>query len=217
MLRQSTALSYLQEIYGVEDQYTHTGAEYEGYYFYYLPQFFGDSEAAADLNESIMNLFGEMIDLGFREMVEDKPLSWSSVMWDQYRMGDVLAVVLHAYGEAGEQHLAYYYDTVTDTRLYARDVLAKLGYAEDTYMQALTAATQERFEIYHDFLSPEERDETYENGLAWTLSEDNLNPDRSFVINEFGELLVWVPLETVDGTYWDVVLPFGTVEAGSAG
>lgn len=214
---QHKALTYVVEIWGIQDYYTPTGSDTEYFYYYYLPWFLGGSETVENINEEIRLQFGTLIEQAFAEMENGEYLECESVYWEQYRMGDVVAVLIHSYG-LYEKHMAFYYDTATDTQVYARDVLQKMGIDEQMYLDGLTAAVQASFDAYHFELSEEQKAEGgYEGYRAWTMSSDNINPDRPFFINEYGEVITYVVIETVYGSMWEAVYPFGIADYEAVG
>ena len=216
-MTQSNALTYVQEMWGIQDYYRPEGAQEDVYYAYYMPWFYGSNDAVISINEDIRQMFGALIEQGFNEMDEGRYLECEEVVWEQYPMGDIVAVAVHSYG-LYEQHMVYYYDTATQTRLYAREVLQKLGIDEQMYLDGLTAAVQESFDAYHFELSEDQKaEQSYENYRAWTMSDDNINLDRGFIINDFGEIITYVVVETVYGSCWEAVYPFGTATPDAVG
>lgn len=206
---QTTALTYVVEIWGIQDYYLPDGAEESSYYVYYLPWFLGGSETVEDINEQIRLQFGTMIEQAFWDMEVGNYLECEEVYWEQYRMGDVVAVLIHSYG-LYEKHMAFYYNTATDTQVYAWDALQEMGIDEQEYLDSLAVAVEELFEYHHFEMGEDERAESgYAEYRAWTLSADNINLDRAVVADEFGNIFTYVPLETVYGTIWEAVYPFG--------
>lgn len=207
---QKDALTYVTETWGIADTYQAAdGQEY--YYDYCLPQLLGDSEAISSINEDISAQFGTLIDQAFVDMGEGKNLSCEATYWQTFFMDHILAIDVHAYGAVG-QRMVYYYDTETDSRLYARDVLALLGIDEQMYLEGMMEEALEYFDMHHyDATEEELESDAYWACLDWTMSADNINVDRPFFVNDFGEIIVYVQVETLYGTYWEAVYPFGMV------
>lgn len=211
-LRQSNALTYTKEVWGISDEYQATdGNTY--YYNFNLPEFYGSSDAVIALNEDIRQQFGTLIEKGYEDVLAGKALTWNDFLWEAFSMGDVVAVKLTAYQESGEEQLmVYYYDTAADTRLYAADALTAAGIDETMYLDGLKAQAQEAFRLYYGDRGWEE-----DAHLAWSLSDDNLNTACPFVIQEDGTVVTYVQLETPEGTCWEIVFPFGAVDPDAAG
>lgn len=78
--------------------------------------------------------------------------------------------------------------------------------------------TLKAFDMHHYDITEEEMDsDAYWSCLYWTISTDNINLDRPFYINDFGEIVTYVQVETLYGTYWELVYPFGMMEPDSVG
>ena len=213
---QKDGLAYVTEVWGIEDTYQAAdGQEY--YYDFCLPHMPGDGYAISSINEDINAQFGSLIAQAFADMDAGNPLTCQSTYWQTFFMGDVLAIDVHAYGEQ-DHHMVYYYDTATGSRLYARDVFTMLGLDEQTYLEGLMEEALKAFDMHHYDITEEEMDsDAYWSCLYWTISTDNINLDRPFYINDFGEIVTYVQVETLYGTYWELVYPFGMMEPDSVG
>ncbi len=213
---QSTALSYLSEAYGAEGYHqAYDGSEYS--YLYCLPQIMAQSKTAEEINWQIRDLYSDRIEESLMAIDEGAPISLYSVMWDYCYVDTILAVTVHAYGENYESHRTFYYEVATDTQLYARDVVERLQLDEQAYLEGVRAAVEQVFELYHADLSEADRQALgYEEGKAWTLSDDNINLDNCLIVDTSGNVRVYVQMETVYGIYWECVDPFGT-DDGSVG
>lgn len=215
---QMEALAYVTDAFDRSFLYENEAEGITYYCYYYLPRVIGYSETTYSLNEEIQSQFGTIIERSLAQVDNGERLDYDGVYWEQYVMGDILAIMVSAYGTAGELHTVYYYDPTTDTRLYARDVLAALGYDEQMYLDGLLEEALEAFDMHHydateeDLLSDE-----YWACLDWTMSADNINADRPFFVNDYGEVITYVQVETLYGTYWEAVYPFGEFDGEAVG
>ena len=215
---QREALAYVTDAFGRSFLYENETEGITHYCYYYLPRVIGYSETTISLNEDIQSQFGTIIEQSIAQVDNGEHLDYDSVYWEQYVMGDILAILVSAYGPAGELHAVYYYDPTTDTRLYARDVLAALGYDEQMYLDGLLEETLEAFDLYHYGATEEElNSDEYWACLDWTMSADNINADRPFFVDEYGDVIAYVQVETLYGTCWKVVYPFSEFDGEAVG
>ena len=190
-----------QEAFGyVELMYHGYDADY---YYYEVPRIIGYTETVHSLNEEIYNDFGCLAEQGMIDYEAGQPLQWPNVEYEMFWTDTVITLVLHAYGDEGQMHKAYYYDILTDTRLYPADMLTLWGIDQEAYLEHLREEAAREFEYCH--IECSEEDLKAQGGdacLAWTLSDDNLNLYRPVYMDADGTIITYIQIETVYGCYW---------------
>lgn len=196
------ALGYVRNMYNAW-LYTQSNGVIDSSYFFEVPEFLGSTDTICTLNEEIYYDFGILAENGISAFEAGEKPEWSTIYYEMYRTGSAITLVVHGSGDYNEFHKTYYYDTLTDTRLYPEDMLVLWGIDQEEYLATLRQMALEEFEIYHFEYSEEYLQELgAEEWLAWTLSADNLNLSRPVYMNNDGTLITYVQIESIDDCFW---------------
>lgn len=199
------AMCYVTEVCGLDG----VVLEYEGSfleYYYLLPAFLGNTDTVETLNQEMHAEFGPLIEDACADIDRGERPTWEMVYWEHFTVDTIVGILLCTYSEYTSYYMGFYYDTATDTRVYPRDVLQRLGLDEEAYLENLRNRTLESFESYHYDVSEEEKAWLdYDSCLAWTMSEDHLNLDCPLMVDMFGNIVTYVEMETIYEYRWEVV------------
>lgn len=199
------------------------GIEYD--YSYHVPQIEEDTKGAAQINEEIAAVYGELAKTSFENVQMKEIPERNIVTYESYRSGDILSFVIKCthYYEYLEEYDTYSYDVEKGMRLANEDLLKKMDVTEEEYLEtARRAAVKCYDDEYHasweesgfDILSGD-----YQERRSWTISEKNITSYLPIYIDQKGALHTITPIGCHTGADWvykdlmlDLMDPSGDVE-----
>lgn len=175
------------------------------YYSFHLPHISESTEGAREINRSIDEHFGALIEQEYDAMSENWFPNYSTVGWYPSLYQDLLIIVIAAESVADfSDYGVYCYNRTTGEWLQGSALLEYLYIDEQEFLEATRVAAQECFISYYGDLPEEDRElYGYDECLAWTLSDENINLDNLlFYPDEHGELVVIAPIGSMAGAQW---------------
>lgn len=216
-----TALGYIVESFHEQGQYTDQ-YDVEYYYYYSLPQFYHSDHPDLQLiNEMITDFYYPIIDDEMQAMEAGELLSYDHVDWQSAVYNGILFLHVYAYTYDWEEHSAFYIDIETMEQLDAHEVLARLEFEEDYFLDTVRSTAEDIFMNQFSEFPQEDWDEF---GLHQCL-EDTLSPDFVHVylpifVDRYGTITVYITIShpAGSGIMWFPTWPFEqTYEAGAVG
>lgn len=175
------------------------------YYSFHLPHISESTQGAREINRSIDEHFGALIEQEYDAMSENWFPNYSTVGWYPSFYQDLLIIVIAAESVVDfSDYGVYCYNRTTGEWLQGSALLEYLYIDEQEFLEATRVAAQECFISYYGDLPEEDRElYGYDECLAWTLSDENINLDNLlFYPDEHGELVVIAPIGSMAGAQW---------------
>ena len=181
------------------------GAADTFYYSFHLPHISDSTQGAREINRSIDEHFGALIEQEYSIMAEEWFPNYGIVNWYASFYQELLVIVITAeslmeFSDYG----VYCYNVTTGEWLQGSALLEYLYIDEQEFLEATREAAQECFISYYGDLPEEDRElYGYDECLAWTISDENINLDNLlFYPDEHGELVVIAPIGSMAGAQW---------------
>lgn len=206
----------VSELYSEDGNATDdTGYTYT--YSFHVPQIKDDTPAAASINIEIAALYGELAADGLNSIKNKEEPGYNIVMYDTYRSGDVLSLVVKCayYYGAYEGFSTYNYDTAKGVELTNADILAMKGITEEQYLYSLRCAA---VKFYDDQYFLSDGDDgfdfspgNYRERRVWTLSDRNITSETPLYLDNDGVLHTIAAVGSNVGGAWfcqDIVPDF---------
>ena len=181
------------------------GAADTFYYSFHLPHISDSTQGAREINSSIDEHFGALIEQEYSIMAEEWFPSYGIVNWYASFYQELLVIVITAeslmeFSDYG----VYCYNVTTGEWLQGSALLEYLYIDEQEFLEATREAAQECFISYYGDLPEEDRElYGYDECLAWTISDENINLDNLlFYPDENGEIVVIARIGSMAGADW---------------
>lgn len=175
------------------------------YYSFHLPEIAAFTEGAIAINQSISETFGALIEEEYKAMEDGWFLNYNVVNWYPTFYRDLLVLVIAAESVSDfSSYGVYCYNYTTGEWLQGSALLEYLYIEEESFLEATRTAAEECFVSYYGDIPEEERElYGYNECLAWTVSDDNINLDNlMFYPDEQGELVVIARIGSMAGADW---------------
>lgn len=207
--------SLIGELSFVQGSYTDdVGNSYT--YSYDLPCIKAETPGAKAINEDIEEIFGGAVQNSMQEMEDGLSLylldtGFHGVVWE-----DVLTLVISTHTNWGTGDYGIYsYEVGTGRWLSTRDVLDRLGYSEEEFLDACRRQFRQFF-IDENSSIPENlrKQYGYYDALEQVDSELYVSMDLAAFPSETGDLVVAAPIVSLAGAafYWHLIyLGMGSV------
>ena len=185
------------ELYSVDGYYEDDlGNQYE--YSYHIPQINADTPDAEEINKEIAEEFGSLAEDQFEKMEKRLSLISGMIEWDAYWSGDQLFLLLTS-DTPGEiiNYAAYGYDFETGSRVTNEMILEQREISEEEYMEKLKESVRVMFGDIFKIPEGMETELNADEVLEHTLS--GLNMGRPMFINQYGEIVTIVQIDTIAG------------------
>ena len=196
-----TALGYIVESYYDMGSYTDQyGSEYS--YYYSLPNFYySDHRDLEQINRMIDAFYYPIIETEMNAMEVGEILTYDMVDWQSAVYNGVLFLHVYAYSYDWEEHDVFYIDVETMEQLKPEEMLARMGIAEDEFLDAVRTRAEELFVNYFSAMPEEEREQYgYYDCLEQTVSDDFVNVDLPIFVDNIGQITVYVKLSSMAGS-----------------
>ena len=196
-----TALGYIVESYYDMGSYTDQyGSEYS--YYYSLPNFYySDHRDLEQINRMIDAFYYPIIETEMNAMEVGEILTYDMVDWQSAVYNGVLFLHVYAYTYDWEEHDVFYIDVETMEQLKPEEMLARMGIAEDEFLDAVRTRAEELFVNYFSEIPEEEREDFgYYDCLEQTVSDDFVNVDLPIFVDNIGQITVYVKLSSMAGS-----------------
>ena len=200
---------------GLVDEYYNDAGEYEFsyddntsdtlFYSFHLPEITESTKGALAINRSITETFGALIEEEYKAMEEGWFLNYNIVNWYPTFYRDLLVLVLAAESVSDfSSYGVYCYNYTTGEWLQGSALLEYLYIEEEGFLEATRTAAEECFISYYGDIPEEDRElYGYNECLAWTVSDDNINLDNlMFYPDEQGEIVVIARIGSMAGAEW---------------
>lgn len=201
VLHPDMALGYVVEHFHEQGEYTDQyGSEYS--YYYSLPNFYySENKDLKEINRQITDFYYPIIEMEQQAMEAGEILTYDLVDWQAAAYNDVLFLHVYAYTYDWEEHAAFYIDLNTMKQLTAEEMLARMGIAEDEFLDAVRTRAEELFINYFSEIPEEEREDFgYYDCLEQTVSDDFVNVDLPIFVDNIGQITVYVKLSSMAGS-----------------
>ena len=171
------------------------GVGNSGHYTYRVPQLLADTADARAINAAIADEYGPIVEETLDDRASGVSLSCLYVMWESYRCGDILSLVVSCgWSFDSNQYSVYLYDTARGIRLTTSELLTAQGVDETAFLNAVRQAAADRF----DALYGQTGDAAAER-RTWTLSDANINRDVPAYADAAGHLYAVLPIGSPAG------------------
>ena len=171
------------------------GVGNSGHYTYRVPQLLADTADARAINAAIADEYGPIVEETLDDRASGVSLSCLYVMWESYRCGDILSLVVSCgWSFDSNQYSVYLYDTARGVRLTTSELLTAQGVDETAFLNAVRQAAADRF----DALYGQTGDAAAER-RTWTLSDANINRDVPAYADAAGHLYAVLPIGSPAG------------------
>ena len=171
------------------------GVGNSGHYTYRVPQLLADTADARAINAAIADEYGPIVEETLDDRASGVSLSCLYVMWESYRCGDILSLVVSCgWSFDSNQYSVYLYDTARGVRLTTAELLTAQGVDETAFLNAVRQAAADRF----DALYGQTGDAAAER-RTWTLSDANINRDVPAYADAAGHLYAVLPIGSPAG------------------
>lgn len=175
------------------------------YYSFHLPHISDSTQGAREINRSIDEHFGALIEQEYAAMSENWFPSYSCVGWYPSFYQELLVLVITAESLMDfSDYGVYCYNVTTGEWLQGSALLEYLYIDEQEFLEATREAAQECFISYYGDLPEEDRElYGYDECLAWTVSDENIDLDNLlFYPDENGEIVVIACIGSMAGADW---------------
>lgn len=175
------------------------------YYSFHLPEITGSTEGALAINQSIGETFGALIEEEYKAVEEGWFMNCNIVNWYPSFYRDLLVLVISAESISEFSSFGVYcYNYTTGEWLQGSALLEYLYIEEEGFLEATRTAAEECFISYYGDIPEEDRElYGYNECLAWTVSDDNINLDNlMFYPDEQGDLVVIARIGSMAGADW---------------
>ena len=171
------------------------GVGNSGHYTYRVPQLLADTADARAINAAIADEYGPIVEETLDDRASGVSLSCLYVMWESYRCGDILSLVVSCgWSFDSNQYSVYLYDTARGVRLTTSELLTAQGVDETAFLNAVRQAAADTF----DALYGQTGDAAAERRM-WTLSDANINRDVPAYADAAGHLYAVLPIGSPAG------------------
>ena len=171
------------------------GVGNSGHYTYRVPQLLADTADARAINAAIADEYGPIVEETLDDRASGVSLSCLYVMWESYRCGDILSLVVSCgWSFDSNQYSVYLYDTARGVRLTTSELLTAQGVDETAFLNAVRQAAADTF----DALYGQTGDAAAER-RTWTLSDANINRDVPAYADAAGHLYAVLPIGSPAG------------------
>ena len=117
------------------------GVGNSGHYTYRVPQLLADTADARAINAAIADEYGPIVEETLDDRASGVSLSCLYVMWESYRCGDILSLVVSCgWSFDSNQYSVYLYDTARGVRLTTSELLTAQGVDETAFLNAVRQA-----------------------------------------------------------------------------
>ena len=128
-------------------------------------------------------------------------LTYDMVDWQSAVYNGVLFLHVYAYTYDWEEHDVFYIDVETMEQLKPEEMLARMGIAEDEFLDTVRTRADELFINYFSEIPEEEREDFgYYDCLEQTVSDDFVNVDLPIFVDNIGQITVYVKLSSMAGS-----------------
>ena len=181
--------------YGIEDTY-----------FYQVPQIDDDTEGARNINEMIGYRFGYLVERALDARSRNDFIDTSYIIWVSNWDGPLLSLQITS-SDAMYNHDvgSYHYNFDTGQELSNPEMLAHLGYTDDTkVMHALERAVAQHFDTYYGYIDPDQTAMLYMMRAQSLSNLDGLYSYYSLYPKYSHGFVATVPMYTPAGSgmYW---------------
>lgn len=184
----------VKELYSESFDYTDSVGN-SGRYTYRVPQLLADTADARAINAAIADEYGPIVEETLDDRASGVSLSCLYVMWESYRCGDILSLVVSCgWSFDSNQYSVYLYDTARGVRLTTSELLTAQGVDETAFLNAVRQAAADTF----DALYGQTGDAAAER-RTWTLSDANINRDVPAYADAAGHLYAVLPIGSPAG------------------
>ena len=160
-----------------------------------MPQLLADTADARAINAAIADEYGPVVEETLDDRTSGVSLSCLYVMWESYRCGDILSLVVSCgWSFDSNQYSVYLYDTARGVRLTTSELLTAQGVDETAFLNAVRQAAADTF----DALYGQTGDAAAER-RTWTLSDANINRDVPAYADAAGHLYAVLPIGSPAG------------------
>lgn len=203
--------SLIEEIYSEEGSYTdEVGNTYQ--YSYHIPALIADTLDAQTINNEIRQDMGGIVQREMDGMKDGLSLGYLSVSWESYWHGSRVFLVMQSESDFSfTDYKVFSYDFAEGKRVTNEMLLESLGVTQQEFLDGMKKAAERVYTDLYQGISEEERGNMgYQERLAWTLSDENLNMDLMIYLDKDGILSVITPIGSLAGAdwYYHIVYPF---------
>jgi hypothetical protein len=181
-------------------------------YSYHVPALIADTPDAQSINDKLSRIVSERVEGEMSCMKQGVSLTCLSVSWKSYWSGSwVFLVVKEESDWEFDDYTVFCYDFETGKQVTNEEVLKSLGVSQQEFLDAMGEAAEVFYQDFYREIPEEERENFgYNQQLAWTLSDENLNLDLMMYLDEKGALAVITPIGSLAGASWyyHVLYPF---------
>ena len=183
-------------------------------YSYRVPEFFNSegSKAIRDINADIFATFDVLADQELERIWNGEVPEYTRISYDFsiYDGIEMLSVCVDSEFNPGIRAV-YCYDRQNDTRMYTRELLKRLGISESDFLDTVRSAVEDAF-VYSNGGLAEDDPDTYNEALAWTISDDAVNLEMPVYVNAYDQVVVVARIGTMAGAgwYYTELYPFTT-------
>lgn len=178
------------------------------YYSYYVPQLLLDSYenpgTAGEINEEIYTRFAAVAEDGLTQAWQEKAPVYHTVNYGASNYTGIEMLVVFAISDTEEDTCcAYYYDRERDVRLSTSEMLEYLGISTQNYLDTVRTAAGTYFDSEYSYMSQSERQESsFDEGRAWTISDEQINLDMPLFVNEAGDMMAIARISSLANGGW---------------
>ena len=178
------------------------------YYSYYVPQLLLDSYenpgTAGEINEEIYTRFAAVAEDGLTQAWQEKAPVYHTVNYGASNYTGVEMLVVFALSDTEEDTCcAYYYDRERDVRLSTSEMLEYLGISTQNFLDTVRTAAGTYFDSEYSYMSHSERQESgFDEGRAWTISDEQINLDMPLFVNEAGNMMAIARISSLENGGW---------------
>ena len=181
------------------------GAADTFYYSFHLPHISDSTQGAREINSSIDEHFGALIEQEYDAMSENWFPNYSTVGWYPSFYQDLLIIVIAAESVVDfSDYGVYCYNRTTGEWLQGSSLLAYLHIEESGFLSATREAAEAYFISANEGIPVEDREAYgYDERLSWTISDENINLENLlFYPDAQGTMTVIARIGSMAGADW---------------
>ena len=174
------------------------------YYYFDVPEILISSEDAQAVNTEIEERFLSLAEEGLEQADQNIAPMYPYITWYGEIWEDVLSVIICAQTDwESAEYGVYCFDMDTGARLDNQDILDRLNITEEGFLDVTRSAAESMFRSMFDSVPEEDRAGMgYDERLAWTVSDENINMDLLIFPDSAGDLTVIAPIGSLAGADW---------------
>ena len=203
--------SLIGETYSEEGSYTDEFDETTNYR-YHVPYLLDTTRDATSINSRIMADFGSLAEEQLNDMESGYSIGYLDILWDAYWHDSVVFLVIscNTNYDGSTFYGVYSYDFASGKEVSKDEILSMAGTDQKEFLDAMATAAGEQYLDQYGELPDEYKDEFYYNQYNWTISDENINMNLQFFLDDSGRLAVATPIASIAGANWyyHIIYPF---------